>query len=570
MSATPKHVKDVYSLVSNKLKFVKKPTSDLLETQQLYHDEVLEIFREAFDTVITSSVTYSRILEKIKEAYESAIKIRDNRIAEFITQDLKDDKFSDYISLMRERDARYTLYFENLALQLKLKELDGGAGPLDDAYGDPVVLRIALDRCREQLSSTQRELKKMTDEYAETVPRREHDSLTAQFHDATKQANALKAELQTIHDTYKRVLALKKSVEEELVEVKERCNELERAGTPRPQWELCADFIGGGRDRWWQLASGLSSRDILRVLLKELGPAAESEQLEHFDGLGMDPMIPPYLRYEGKVRNLRLSRREISVIINDIWLGKLEHGQGLSMQYYVTKYFEDRYQQPSVRAEWAYNLCAGAEQMLDEPQVKLFWGVVHGHLSEHIYLSHRRQWQALRDHLYRQSKDKETVTLEEFEKVSKSVFPLKSDVDIKNMVDVVRKQLKLKINCNEVNLDKLFQENEEGFDRLELARELYRQRQLAQDKYIREVVAELGGRHAAAKPVTTEQLKRAFAIVDPAIDHIRMERYVRWAFGEGADAAPLPLRSVAARLAAGDVERAGARYRDKRRVNKIH
>lgn len=37
--------------------------------------------------------------------------------------------------------------------------------------------------------------------------------------------------------------------------------------------------------RWWQLASGLSSRDTLRVLLKELGPAAESDNLEHFDGL---------------------------------------------------------------------------------------------------------------------------------------------------------------------------------------------------------------------------------------------------------------------------------------------
>lgn len=61
--------------------------------------------------------------------------------------------------------------------------------------------------------------------------------------------------------------------------------ELERAGTPRPAWEICADFIGGGRERWWQLAKGLTSRDTLRVLLKELGPAAESDILEHFDGL---------------------------------------------------------------------------------------------------------------------------------------------------------------------------------------------------------------------------------------------------------------------------------------------
>lgn len=55
----------------------------------------------------------------------------------------------------------------------------------------------------------------------------------------------------------------------------------------------------------------------------------------------MDPVIPPYLRYEGKVRNLRLSRREISVIINDIWLGKMQ-SPDMPMQDYVTKYFEDR------------------------------------------------------------------------------------------------------------------------------------------------------------------------------------------------------------------------------------
>lgn len=49
---------------------------------------------------------------------------------------------------MRERDARYTLYFENVGLHMKLKELDGSSYTGDTGYGDPVVLRIALDRCR--------------------------------------------------------------------------------------------------------------------------------------------------------------------------------------------------------------------------------------------------------------------------------------------------------------------------------------------------------------------------------------------------------------------------------------
>ncbi|XP_063540706.1 translin-associated factor X-interacting protein 1-like [Cydia strobilella] len=478
---------------------------------------------------------------------------------------IKDEHFSEYLSLARERDARYTLYFENLSLQLRLRELE--SAPADTAYEDPVMLRIALDRCREQLSSTQHKLHKMAEQYALTVPQREFDSLETKWSELDKRAGELQAELGALQDKYKKVLASKKSVEEELAECKERCSELERAGTPRPRWEICADFISGGRERWWQLASGLSSRDILRVLLKELGPAAESDHLEYFDGLGTDPAIPPYLRYTGKVRNIRLSRREVSVLITDVWRGKGR--QAISMQEYLTKYLEDRYQQVSVRAEWAYNLCAGAEQMLDEPQVKLFWGVLHGHLSEDIYWSLRAQWETLRDQLYRVSKDRETISIEEFEKVAKAQFPLKSDVDIRNLCDVVRKQLKLKLNNTEVNLDKLFQENEEGFDRVEFARELYRQRQQAQDKYLREVLAELGGKGQGSKVISVDALKRAFAIVDPAIDHIRMERNIRWAFSdqvsELSSISPLPLRTLAARLAAGDIERVGPRSRSTHR-----
>lgn len=52
----------------------------------------------------------------------------------------------------------------------------------------------------------------------------------------------------------------------------------------------------------------------------------------------------------------------------------------------------------------------------------------------------------------------QTISIEDFEKNVKATFPLKSEVDIKNLTDVVRKQLKLKMNTNEINLDKLFQE----------------------------------------------------------------------------------------------------------------
>lgn len=64
-----------------------------------------------------------------------------------------------------------------------------------------------------------------------------------------------------------------------------------------------------------------------------------------------------------------------------------------------------------MRAEWAYNLCAGAEQMLDEPQVRLFWGALHGQLSEDVYWGLRAQWQLLREQVFRHSKDGEVPTI---------------------------------------------------------------------------------------------------------------------------------------------------------------
>lgn len=50
------------------------------------------------------------------------------------------------------------------------------------------------------------------------------------------------------------------------------------------------------------------------------------------------------------------------------------------------------------------------------------------------------------------------ISLENFEKIARATFPLKSEVDIKNLSDVVKKQLKLKLNNTDVNVDKLFHE----------------------------------------------------------------------------------------------------------------
>ena len=48
-----------------------------------------------------------------------------------------------------------------------------------------------------------------------------------------------------------------------------------------------------------------------------------SDTAEYFEGKGKGVEIPAYLRFEGKVRNRRLGRRDTALLIKDIWREKI-------------------------------------------------------------------------------------------------------------------------------------------------------------------------------------------------------------------------------------------------------
>lgn len=49
----------------------------------------------------------------------------------------------------------------------------------------------------------------------------------------------------------------------------------------------------------------------------------------HFQGLGIGPNIPVYLRVNGNVCNLNFSKKECEIYVNDIWVAKAEFEEGL-------------------------------------------------------------------------------------------------------------------------------------------------------------------------------------------------------------------------------------------------
>ncbi|KAH9634557.1 hypothetical protein HF086_006182 [Spodoptera exigua] len=88
MISVPKYIKYLDIQINEQLKCLKKSNSKLLEVQQSEYDQVLEIHQKAFKTLIDYSVTYSGILDKIKQAYDHALKVRNERISQFIIQDV--------------------------------------------------------------------------------------------------------------------------------------------------------------------------------------------------------------------------------------------------------------------------------------------------------------------------------------------------------------------------------------------------------------------------------------------------------------------------------------------------
>ena len=51
----------------------------------------------------------------------------------------------------------------------------------------------------------------------------------------------------------------------------------------------------------------------------------------HFQGLGIGPNIPLYLRAHGNICNLNFSKKECEMYVNDIWLAKSEYEEDMRL-----------------------------------------------------------------------------------------------------------------------------------------------------------------------------------------------------------------------------------------------
>ncbi|KAJ1458545.1 hypothetical protein M885DRAFT_513043 [Pelagophyceae sp. CCMP2097] len=122
----------------------------------------------------------------------------------------------------------------------------------------------------------------------------------------------------------------------------------------------------------------------------------------YFDGLGLDDDVPPYLRFEGRVKNWTISKRETERMINDVWIAKetsardaagaaaarpaSASGRNGSEQLasFLPVYLLQRFKSHSLAIEWGYNLLDGLRRYISDSDCRLFLEIMRGELAEEV------------------------------------------------------------------------------------------------------------------------------------------------------------------------------------------
>uniref|UniRef100_A0A8C2JKI2 Translin-associated factor X interacting protein 1 n=1 Tax=Cyprinus carpio TaxID=7962 RepID=A0A8C2JKI2_CYPCA len=323
---------------------------EALDTHGIKVQELrLQVFQEVFGYLIEEFKTYKPIFSAIKNEYDVTLahlreQIRDllplraklvlmseqceKRILDQRVQERDElralkrecQRLQRVIESMRGQQTVDHLK-EDLATQYQLYRDERDARKLlitriKDESEDPVVVKMALQVCREDLTKVQVELNRLQAEYSDVVPRRDWDNLN-HIHEETlikTDFDQLKSEYDTLLEVHRQVLD-----QSELQHI---------VTTPRPNWEQCSDILGGS-ERCKELFEGQSSQKRLEILLQQM-----NGQNDFFTGL--DFSIGFWIIaiiYEGQLKNLKLKKADVVRVIKDIWREKTSENEKVCMAY---------------------------------------------------------------------------------------------------------------------------------------------------------------------------------------------------------------------------------------------
>ncbi|XP_052229726.1 translin-associated factor X-interacting protein 1-like isoform X2 [Dreissena polymorpha] len=477
---------------------------------------------------------------------------------------LRDELANQYKLYRDEKDARKLLQSDINDLKYQQEDIKMAQKQEAEEEEDPVMLKIALKKAREDEKAATQRLNEMIANYGDVIPRRDFEGLEKKHNELLESVEVQKNDFDKLRQEHETLLEVHKQVVKQRDEFYTECETLRRSSTPRPDWDKCSDAVRGGLARWKELSEGKTSNDLVDVLLTEMasGEIVDTGGAEYFDGQGTGPSIPKYLQHEGPVRNRRLGKRDASLLIKDIWREKGAHDASKSdgvrdkMGNFLYTYLQRRFGLEQMIVEWGYNLHDACQRYSHDEHIGLFSGVLTEEIDEEIYHHQLQLIQKLMNHLTTMDANKGNVG-----KLSKADFreglaSYLSGVEantLNSMMRAAESEMDNK-DLDEIEYKNLFMEDDEGRTGpfLDEIRKWDNQQRAA---YVDEIKTNL----KETNPVTFPQLKGAILQADIEIDSTKMDKIVLWVFKttDMSAAQPMEQSAIIEKLLKCNVSRTG-------------
>ena len=176
----------------------------------------------------------------------------------------------------------------------------------------------------------------------------------------------------------------------------------------------------------------------------------------HFEGLGLDPSLPPYLRANGYVQNIMLSKRDTEMIINDIWVAReklVEEAEAKAavdrkpinlkpFDDFFYEYISNRFKWGNRIVEFGYNFIDALKKYVRDSDIRLFSLVLNGRLNEEvrndsIQMMVNFEEELKKEEMMSRSDISGVLTFDVFMRVLRRIFPTKGDVPLQRLERVL-------------------------------------------------------------------------------------------------------------------------------------
>ncbi|KAM9065216.1 translin-associated factor X-interacting protein 1 isoform 2-T2 [Sarcophilus harrisii] len=429
---------------------------------------------------------------------------------------LRKNLAEEYLHFLNERDARKILIADLNELRYQREDMSLAQSP-DVCREDPVKLTLALKMCRQDLTRTQKELNTMKANFGDVVPRRDFEMQEKKNKALLEMTESLKTDYEEIRKEYDTLLQIHMTIVKDRDEFYTELQEIQRTSTPRPDWTKCEGVISGGQERWRFLSQGKSSDQLVDVLLEEIGAGLLRER-ETFQGL-----------------------KEKTSTLGQFFLN----------------YLQKRFGEASAM-DWSYTIFENVRLFHSNEVMKQFHDILTGLVKENVFLDQKElESYLLKELTTADNQNEGSLTLDQFSTVLKTAFPLKTEEQIQELLDVAKDPLE---ELDIIYYRILFAEDEMGVSG-PFVHKLWSQAQSEKQAYLLDLETELGANKMAE--ITPGQLRQALTSIDPSLDEQTLDNYVSQAFNTPIaelDANTLEeVEVLLAHLQTGNIKRMGPR-----------